>query len=87
MSYRTIMYCTSNENGREEIELELGGSWVHYLRNAIKNRSFDVDNVYKETWIWKYGCWIDKKTEKEADFRKILELHMIKMQFVHLRGI
>lgn len=84
MTYRTVLYCTSNERRQEQIELEKDGGWVAHIRNIVKKRSFDVDNYRTEVWIYKGGAWYNKVTGEEADFNKTLELCVIKLQAKHL---
>ena len=84
MTYRSVLYCTSNEYFQEQIEIEKSGGWLQRLRNMIKQRKWNVDNYSKETWVCNNGAWTNKITREYPNFDKMLELHVIKLEFIHL---
>ena len=60
--YRSVTHTTANENGVEELKLELPltlwEKWVY----AVKNRTLDIPETQVKAYLAKGPYWIDKDT-------------------------
>ena len=68
----SVQHCTSNEDGNEEITIEVHLSFWESLRALITR--FDTSQTKTNTYILKKPYWVDKVTGHIPSLREQLEI-------------
>lgn len=79
---KSVRYCTSNENGVEELAIVRELSTLEYLAAAAKERSFKIPTTITEEWVVSGLRWVEKSTGDFPDDDKQHELFVIKGNIV-----
>lgn len=68
MTYKTLSYMTSNEDGQAEVEIVYERGFWRWLFNKPECR---------EVYIKLGTLWCDKKTRQRADWQKEAEIYEV----------
>lgn len=65
--YATVTHITSNENGKEELVLEVKLTLTEWVVYSLIHCTLNVPNTRKETYEMHGLVWVDKATGKTVD--------------------